>query len=60
MDGGVEDGGRREGKLPSVKKDKEEDIDRRIARKESERKLILTSALRCRPARCKSAGITKT
>lgn len=45
MDGGVEDGGRRKGKLPSVKKDKEEDIDRRIERKESEEKLILTSAL---------------
>lgn len=36
MDGGVEDGERRKGKLPSVKKDKEKDIDRRIERKESE------------------------
>lgn len=36
MDGGAEDGGRRKGKLPSVKKDKEEDIDRRIERKDSE------------------------
>lgn len=46
-DGGM-DGGRRKGKLPSVKEDKEEDIDRRIERKESEWKLILTSALHCR------------